>query len=245
MKVTRLVGLGTLCVSAGIGAWACTDEEATNPLLAPDGGPIGTTDSSTTGDTGIPPFDAALDAPLDAALWCGSGAVDGGAKSRCSTYQWDDFAATDAGADADLGTANCKACPGRALTCADLVRRVDGGSSQVVSPTYDHYVTKTLSVDVTAHAGEIVGGAVTVTHATCYGSPYSDASVFTVPVQVHGNNIRAPLAANLADGGTYDSPCGVITYQLVDSCCTPSTVKFETYFDPEFGLYKTSCPDGG
>lgn len=243
MKVMRLVGFGTICVSAGIGVWACGDEDAANPLLLPDGGPNVTSDSSTS-DTGGGGNDATLDAPLDAGGWCGK--IDGGAQSRCTPYQWDDFAATDAGADADLGAANCKACPGRALTCADLVRRIDGGGSQVVSPTYDHFATKTLSVDVTAHAGEIVGGAVTVTHATCYGAPQNDASVFTVPVQVHGNNIRAPLAGNLSDaGGSYDSPCGVITYQLVDTCCTPSTVKFETYFDPEFGLFKTSCPDGG
>src|SRR5690349_7865171 len=107
MKVTRLVGFGTICVSAGIGGigvWACVGDSTTNPVLAPDGGPIVTSDATTSVDTGIPSFDAGL----DAALWCGN--VDGGAQSRCATYQWDDFTATDAGADADananLGAAN-------------------------------------------------------------------------------------------------------------------------------------------
>lgn len=246
MRVARLVGFGSLCVSAGVAVWACADDESTSSPTAPDGGSITTPTNDSGGggtDTGLPPIDAAIDAPL----WCGSGSVDGGATSRCTKYQWDDFAASDAGADADLGTANCKACPGRVLTCADLVHKYDAGNGfmQVTSPSYDHYQTKTLTVDVTEHAGEIVGGAVTVTHAVCFGAPQDASAKFTVPVQVHGNNVRASLANNLADGGSYDSPCGEITYQLVDSCCTPSTVKFETYFDPEYGLFKTTCPDGG
>jgi hypothetical protein len=244
MRVTRILGLGSICFSAGIAVWACGDDEATGPAVIPDGGisnpESGSAgDTGTGGDTGLPPFDAGT----DAALWCGH--IDGGSQSRCATYQWDDFAPTDAGFDADLGASNCKACPGRVLTCADLVRRIDGGGTQVLSPRYDHYQTKTLSVDVTPHAGEIVGGAVTVTHTQCYGSPQFDASVVTVQAQVRGNTIEAPLANNLGDAGTYDGPCGEITYQLVDSCCTPSTVKFETFFDPENGLFKTSCPDGG
>lgn len=243
MKVTRILGLGSICFSAGIAVWACGDEDPTGTTALPDGGSpsleSGPGSDTGAGDTGVPPGDAAV----DAALWCG--AIDGGSPSRCSKYQWDDFAPSDAGIDADLGTANCKACPGRPLKCADLVMRVDGGGSQVVSPRYDHFQTKTLSVDVTPHAGEIVGGAVTVTHTQCYGAPQLDASAVTVQARVRGNTIEAPLADKLGDAGSYDSPCGEITYQLVDSCCTPSTVKFETFYDPEYGLFKTSCPDGG
>ena len=40
MRMTRLVGLGTICVSAGIGVWACGDDSTGSPATAPDGGPI-------------------------------------------------------------------------------------------------------------------------------------------------------------------------------------------------------------
>src|SRR5689334_876061 len=109
MNITRVVGFGTICVSVGLGAWACQEDATSGTPLSPDGGQV------------VPGLDgSAGDGAVKIPEWCGD--VDGGVQSRCAKGQWDDRPEGDAAAPAP----NCKACPGRALTCADLVKRIDG-----------------------------------------------------------------------------------------------------------------------
>jgi hypothetical protein len=212
----------------------------------------GTVDSSSTGfdssvvptDSSQPPVDSSV--PVDAALSCNlldSGLDASGFDASalvCPIGQWRDFAAT-----------SCKACPSAKTTCTTITRgALDAGEAG--SPDwFVNYSSQEQKITTTVAAGtaQIVYATATASVGSCFSANGTGSNTVDIPVAINGNELVSTFPSQPVDGSTSTlTPCGTVTYTLVDACCNQSVVSVRLVVNQESSnpILSRSCDlDGG
>ena len=195
-------------------------------------------------DSSTPPVDSSV--PIDAALACNL--LDAGVDASgfdasalvCPVGQWRDFAAT-----------TCKACPSAQTTCATITRgALDAGEAG--SPDWFlNFSAQQQRITTTVAPGtaQIVYATATAAIGSCFSANGVASSTVDVPVSINGNELVSTFPSMPVDGSAATiTPCGTLTYTLVDACCNQNVVSVRLVVDQESSstiVARTCDLDGG
>lgn len=203
------------------------DGSAAGPDAAVSDAAQPTSDGSSPVDA-APAYCSVLDAGFDAS------AIDASALV-CPAGQWRDLAAS-----------TCKACPSAKLTCQDLLRgAVDAGA--LGSPRWSKPVGQPQRIETTLADGraQIVSATATLVVGSCFQASETGTNTVGIPVSVEGNTLVSTFPAQPVPGNLATlTPCGTLTYTLVDACCGSHVVSMRLVTDQESTgtILARSCP---
>ncbi len=196
----------------------------------------GSTSSSSGGMNDAAIMDATLvcnvlDAGFDAS------SIDAAALV-CAPGQWRDFAAS-----------TCRTCPASPVTCSTLLRgALDAGTNGSPFWQKNAGTTQTITTTVADGAAQVVYATATVQVGSCYtGATPMVVATVNAPVSIQGNTLTSTFSVTPTDSGSQYTPCGTITYTLIDACCQTQTVRVNLVTDQETTnqIISRACPDGG
>jgi hypothetical protein len=245
MRRMGLLTAGIASATSGLVMIAACEDSGTSGAEGVDSSSPRFDSSVVPTDSSVPPKDSSLplvdsaiptcnllDAGLDASSFDAAALV-------CPAGQWRDFAAS-----------TCKSCPSTQVTCSALVRdAVDGGAQ--ASPRWNHDFgmgKQTITTILAGGTAQIVYATATAVVGTCFTANSNGANTIDIPVTIDGNALISTFPSAPVDGGAgTQTPCGTLTYTLVDSCCNSRVVnvRLVTNQESQSEVLDRSCPDGG
>ncbi len=244
MRRISLLAAGIASAATGIVMIAACEDSGSSGGGTVDSASPSFDSSMLPTDSSTPRVDASV--PLDAALACNL--LDAGVDASgfdaaalvCPIGQWRDFAAT-----------TCKACPSAQTTCATITRGLlDAGEAG--SPDWSiNYAALQQKIITTVAPGtaQIVYATATAAVGSCFSADGTASNTVDVPVSINGNELVSTFPSQPVDGAAATlTPCGTLTYTLVDACCNQSVVSVRLVVDQESlsTIVARSCDlDGG
>jgi hypothetical protein len=224
---------------------ACEDSGSSSGGATVDSSSPSFDSSVVPTDSSRPPVDSSV--PIDAAL-AACNLLDAGVDASgfdasalvCPAGQWRDFAAS-----------TCKACPSAQTTCATITRgELDAGEAG--SPDWIlnfSAAQQKITTTVAPGTAQIVYATATADVGTCFSANGTPSNTVDVPVSINGNELVSTFPSQPVDGSFSTlTPCGTLTYTLVDACCNQNVVKVRLVVNQESTntILARSCDlDGG